>query len=163
MLETGKTTSDWLYEINKVPVNSLHVRYIPVYNRYVSSSTTDDQIDVNVTIVIVIIAGVSASDNAVPVWWSYWCVLLSFNSNLCCCYIQFDILVCRVVLICSRQYSPFFRPLPFLYFQFIQFFESDYSLTVYYLYLTCFMHHEFNFLLLFSCFCFIPLVYCTTL
>ena len=46
---------------------------------------TVDQIDVIIIIITIIIAGVSASDNAVPVWWSYCYILLSFCSNSCCC------------------------------------------------------------------------------
>ena len=52
--KTRRTPSNWLYEIIKVPVYSLHMRYIPAYNRYVSSSSTIDQIDVNVIIIIII-------------------------------------------------------------------------------------------------------------
>ena len=64
-VESRRTPSVWLYDINKVPVYSLHMRYIPAYNRYLFLSSTVDQVYVNV--IIVIIAGASASDNAVPV------------------------------------------------------------------------------------------------
>ena len=66
---TRRTPSDWLYEINKVLVYSLHVRFIPAYHRYVSSSIgIVDQIEVDVIIIIIIIiASVNASDKTVSV------------------------------------------------------------------------------------------------
>ena len=63
IVEAKRIPSALLYEINKIPVYSLHVRDDPTYNRYLSSSGIVDQIDC----IVIIIADVSVSDNAVPV------------------------------------------------------------------------------------------------
>ena len=104
MWEAKRISSGWLYEINKVPAYSLYVRDIPAYISYLSSSGTVNQIDV----IVIIIASVNASDNAVLVRW----VLL-----VCSTFFPFQIvLLVLLVLFVLGSIPPFYSPLSFEYY-----------------------------------------------